>query len=330
MTARVFEDKEAKREATQVLVGLIGASGTGKTFSALRLATGIQRVTGGEIYFIDTEARRALHYAEKFKFRHLPFGAPFDPLSYLAAIEHCVARGAKTIVIDSMSHEHEGPGGVLEWHEAEVDRLVKPKGPFANAMAAQMPAWAKPKAARRRLINTFMQIQCNFIFCFRAKEKIKIIKGKDPEQEGWQPLAGDEFVYEMMMRCILKPGADGCPTWKSELPAEQECMKLPEQFRHIFPGGRVQLSEDIGQALAEWSAGVVPKAKVTPAELISRYSAARTVEDLKALEVERQAIWGLATKDEKLALKSASGAADAAVSTNHPSNTTTAQETSST
>ena len=117
---RSFDDKPAIREATPLLVGIMGPSGGGKTYSALRLATGIQRVSGGDIGFIDTEARRALHYAEKFKFRHLDFRAPFGPLDYLAAVEHFVNKGVKTIIVDSMSHEHEGPGGVLEMHDQEM------------------------------------------------------------------------------------------------------------------------------------------------------------------------------------------------------------------
>ena len=85
--ARVFEDRPATRERTPLLVGLVGPSGSGKTYSALRLATGFQRVTGGDIYFIDTEARRALHYADSFNFRHLPFGAPFGSLDYLGVFD---------------------------------------------------------------------------------------------------------------------------------------------------------------------------------------------------------------------------------------------------
>jgi len=124
MTTRSFEDRVAIRERVPLLIGLGGPSGSGKTFSALRLATGMQRVTGGEIYFIDTEARRALHYAEQFNFRHVEFKAPFSPLDYLAAIEFCVKKAAGVVIVDSMSHEHEGPGGVLEWHEAELDRMA--------------------------------------------------------------------------------------------------------------------------------------------------------------------------------------------------------------
>jgi len=58
---RTFEDKVATRAQVPLLIGLVGASGSGKTMSALRLATGIQRVSGGEIYYLDTEARRSLY-----------------------------------------------------------------------------------------------------------------------------------------------------------------------------------------------------------------------------------------------------------------------------
>src|SRR6185503_15959759 len=98
---RSFEDRPATREKTPLLLGLVGPSASGKTYSALRLATGIQRVCGGEIFMIDTEARRGLHYADKFKFRHIAFGAAFSPLDYLEAIEHCTKKGAGVIVVDS-------------------------------------------------------------------------------------------------------------------------------------------------------------------------------------------------------------------------------------
>ena len=121
---RTFDDKPAVRDSVPLLVGLCGASGSGKTFSALRLATGIQTVTGGDIYVIDTESRRACHYADKFKFRHIDFKAPFGSLDYLEAVQHCVSKGAGVIVIDSLSHEHEGPGGYLMTHAAEIERMA--------------------------------------------------------------------------------------------------------------------------------------------------------------------------------------------------------------
>lgn len=249
---RRFEDRPATRERVPLLVGLFGPSGSGKTYSALRLATGIQSVVGGDIGVIDTEARRALHYADRFQFRHLEFGAPFGPLDYLAALEHFAAKGVRVVVIDSMSHEHEGPGGVLEAHESEMHRLSG--GDAKKAERVKMLAWAKPKANRRRLLNGILQMGSNFVFCFRAKEKIKPVTGGQPEELGWMPIAGDEFLYEMTVNCLLPPGADGRPQWKPSRKGEQTLVKLPQQFRDLLSGGS-QLDEDMGASLARWAAG---------------------------------------------------------------------------
>lgn len=251
-TARTFEDTEAKRERVPLMVGLVGPSGGGKTFSALRLATGIQRVTGGDIFVIDTEAKRSLHYADRFRFRHLSFSAPFSPLDYLQAIEHCQKKGARVIVVDSMSHEHEGPGGVLEMHSRELDRMAGDDWNKREKM--NMLAWQKPKAERRRMINTLLQLPISAIFCFRAKEKIKIQKGEKPAPMGYMPIAGEEFVFEMMVNCLLLPRADGVPTWQSDEIGERATMKLPAQFTSLF-ARREALCEDHGEALAKWAEG---------------------------------------------------------------------------
>ncbi len=243
---RTFTALPAVRESVPLLIGLTGPSGGGKTFSALRLATGIQTVTGGDIYAVDTEARRMLHYADKFKFRHLQFDAPFGSLDYLAAIRHCAEQGAKVIIVDSMSHEHEGPGGLLDYQAREFERL-------GSRDAVKMLAWQKPKAARQQLLNGILQIPANFIFCFRAKEKIKMTGGKVVPQ-GFMPIAGEEFVFEMTVNALLMPHADGVPTWQSDEPGERMMMKLPEQFRTVFAERR-PLSEEIGRELAAWAAG---------------------------------------------------------------------------
>jgi energy-coupling factor transporter ATP-binding protein EcfA2 len=298
-STRTFEDRPAVRESVPVLIGLFGPSGGGKTYSALRLATGIQTVTGGEIYCIDTEARRALHYAydEKtgkgFKFRHLAFTAPFGPLDYLAAIEHCVMKGAKIVIVDSMSHEHEGPGGVLEMHESEMERIGKgDKGNFL--------AWQKPKSERRRLLNTILQLPANFIFCFRAKEKMKIISGQQPKELGFMPIAGDEFVFEMTANILLAPHADGVPCWNSEYAGEKMMMKLPVQFRELLSTG-APLDEAMGKTLAEWARGGVPSPVVEVGDLqtLIDVGTAKAKEGLLMLE----SWWKELTPKQRVALK---------------------------
>lgn len=181
---RKFTDTAAVRSSVPLLIGLVGPSGSGKTKSALRLASGMLRVTGGDLHVIDTEARRALHYADDHKFRHVEFLAPFGPLDYWAAVSHSVAKGAKVIIIDSASHMHEGPGGTLETHESECERLAKAWN--ASRDKVQMAAWQRPKSELRRFLNALLQVQCHFIFCFRAKEKVKLLGNGKPQAMGFQ------------------------------------------------------------------------------------------------------------------------------------------------
>lgn len=260
MSKRSFLSAPAKRIPTNVMLGLVGPSSSGKTFSAFRLATGIQRITGGDIYAIDTENGRALHYADRFKFHHVPFAAPFSPLDYLAAAEHCVNSGAKIIIVDSMSHEHEGEGGMLEWHEQEVQRMAwdERSGKVDHAKAERIKgfAWTAPKLAHRRMINTLLQMPANFIFCFRAQEKLDWNdkdKGK-PRDMGWMPIGDPRFMYEMLASAVLHPLANGVPVWSADEPGERKMIKLPEYFAGVLDDGR-PLNEDHGEVVARWASG---------------------------------------------------------------------------
>ena len=304
--ARQFEIAPAVRKTVGLLIGLVGPSSSGKTYSALRLASGIQRVCGGSIAFIDTENGRALYYADRFQFQHVRFGAPFSPDDYLAAIRFA-ARSAKTIVIDSFSHEHEGAGGVLEWHERETDRLAALWK--CSKEKAQMAAWSPPKSARRRLINEMLQMNVNLIATFRAKEKIKVRPGKDPQALGWQPICGDEFIYEFVLQALLLPGAEGRPTWTSEMESERAIMKMPAQFKDIFSGrAGQQIDETLGEELARWAAGGV-KGHPEIDALVADYAKCTSQDELKALEEKRGALWKKAPAPEKARLKEASEAA---------------------
>lgn len=282
-TPRRFEATEAKRTAVPVSVGLIGPSGSGKTESALRIATGMQSVTGGDIYGIDTEAGRMLHYADRYKFKHVPFNAPFGSLDYLEAIKFCVSQGAKNIIIDSTSHEHEGPGGYLMTHADEIQRMAGDD--WKKAERVKFSAWIKPAANRRLLINTIVQTNANFVFCFRSKEKLKLERGKDPEPLGWMPIAGDEFLYELTTCALLRPGAKGVPTWEPDGIGERQMTKTAHQFAPIYRKDG-PLDEEVGRMLATWGAGgeigAKPKPTVDPAAAAETWANARLV-DLNAI-----------------------------------------------
>ena len=245
-----FTFRPAIREQTNVLVGIAGPSSSGKTYSALRLATGL--ADGRPIFMIDTEAKRGLHYADAFRFQHGEFKAPFRPQRYLEAIAAAKGAGAAVVIVDSMSHEHEGPGGILEWHEEELSRMAGQD--YGKREKVKFAAWIKPKAAHNQFVNGVLQIGVHCIFCFRAKEKLALVRtnGKvEPVPQGWQPICSDRFEYEMTTLLMLPPNSHGMP----DLNAAP--TKLQEQHRSIFPAGR-QIDEEMGRRLAEWASGGAP------------------------------------------------------------------------
>lgn len=264
---RTFTASPAVRAATPLFIGITGPSSSGKTTSALRLATGIQRIVGGDIHLIDTENRRALHYSDMFKFHHVQFDPPFGSLDYLAALEQSASAGAKTIIIDSASHEHESVGGLLDAHETELDRIAGDD--WKKRERCTMLAWQKPKGARRKLLQSLTRLPGgpNIIMCFRAKTTSKPIKNKEGKTEivpmGFMPIAGDEFVYEMTLGCLLMPGSNGIPTWSSENMGERMAIKPAAQFRDIIREGE-PLSEEMGMKLAQWAQGTPKAAAPTP------------------------------------------------------------------
>ncbi len=253
---RVFHAQPAVRKSVPLLVGIMSPSGGGKTFSALRLATGMQRVVGGDIYGVDTENSRMLHYADQFKFKHVPFTPPFGSLDYLEAVRWCGGQGARVIIVDSMSHEHIGEGGYLETAESVVTRMSG--GDSRKREAVKMLGWATAGPLRQQMIEGLKQLPGCFIFCFRAKEKVKPVKRPDGKTDivdmGFMPIAGEEWLYEMTVNCMLQPRSDGVPTWRSDFVGERLMMKLPQQFKDVFAQS-APLSEDIGEKLAQWALG---------------------------------------------------------------------------
>jgi len=245
---RTFEAKPTDLGPEPISIGLIGPPGGGKTKSALRLADGMRRVRHGEVVVIDTE-NRAKKYRGDHKFTWVPFGAPFRSEDFLAAIQQYDKPTTAAIIIDSMSDEHEGEGGHLAWHDAEVTRMG------GNDWAA----WSKPSASRRAFKSGFLRVMTPLIFTFRAREKTKQIQDgakKKVVNIGFQPVAPLEIVHSLDLTCILPSNADGIPQWKSDKAGEDFIIKLPDYLKPFVRDG--QLNEDMGEAFARWAAGGNP------------------------------------------------------------------------
>lgn len=96
---------KAKKEQIWVKMLLAGPSGGGKTFSALRVATGLAKAADSRIAAIDTENGRIRYYANDFDFDDMQMDAPYSPEKYMSAIDEAVKAGYKVLIIDSLSHE---------------------------------------------------------------------------------------------------------------------------------------------------------------------------------------------------------------------------------
>ncbi len=268
--------RRAKRGQSYVMVGIAGYSGTGKSFSALRIARGL---AGSEPFaFIDTEAERALHYdwfAQPWD--HASLDPPFTPDAYLDAIKSAEAAGYKVCVVDSASHEYSGPGGLSDQAAVELDRLAGDDG-WKRAKLG-MSSWNAPKQKHRQFVQELLRVRMHLVICFRAREALEMAlnpkTGKTevipvrsiPGHPGW--LIDTEhknmpLPFELTASFLLIPR----PEAERGIPI---VVKLEDQHRAHVPLDK-PLSEETGSALAAWAAGGAkhveePAEPVTEAQL---------------------------------------------------------------
>lgn len=276
-----FQFKKALREQVGLIVGVAGGTGSGKTFSSLRMAAGIS----GDKPFavIDTEAGRSKHYADQFNFDHGDLHAPFSPDAYADAIRSADAAGYPCIVVDSCSHEWAGEGGVLEMQEAELDRMAGDN--WQKREACKMAAWIKPKMSHKKMVQRLLQVRAHLILCFRAEEKVDMVrddKGKmvivpkvtKTGLDGWVPICEKALPFELTASFLLTNDAPGMP----------KPIKLQEQHRALFPLDK-PLNEESGKLIAKWAAGGAPATTGLPESEVTTLLATldvKTIPDLKA------------------------------------------------
>lgn len=266
------EFTDATRDDTSLLIAIAGASGSGKTFSALTMATGLAQ--GEPIYAIDTEAKRMLHYADQFKFKHMDMRPPFTPEAYIEAIQKAERAGAKVIIIDSTSDEYEGVGGLQEMHDEEVSRLARK--PYDRLEGWEIdkfnaPAWKVPKTRHKtRLMSPLRQVRAYIIFCLRAEEKIKFVKVFDErsnrektaiESAGWVPICEKRFMFEMTMSFTVTPDNPGVPLIEN---GQAVHGKIQSQHLPFFPPGQ-RVTAECGRKLRAWARGETTTTQSRPA-----------------------------------------------------------------
>jgi hypothetical protein len=180
--------KKSQKKLIKVKIALMGASGSGKTFSSLRLAKGL----GNKIAVIDTENGSASLYADKFDFDVLEIKPPFETEKYIRAIKDAEQMGYEVLIIDSLSHAWAGEGGLLE----QKEKLDSRSGGYNNSFTN----WASITKKQEAFKSAFLHSNLHIICTMRSKQDYVLEtndKGKMvPKKVGLAPVQRGDLEYE--------------------------------------------------------------------------------------------------------------------------------------
>lgn len=185
--------QKAERRKAKLRLGLIGPSGSGKSATALRLASGL----GQRIAAIDSENESLSLYAptptdpgfcpQGFDAMNLK---SFSPESYTRAIQDAGRAGYEVLVIDSLTHAWNGVDGALEQVDRAMDRNKGNK----------FVAWRDITPMHTAMINAILQSPCHVVATMRTKTEYVVEKderGKSvPRKIGLAPIQRDGMEYE--------------------------------------------------------------------------------------------------------------------------------------
>ena len=224
----ILSIREAKRAGSRVVVGIAGISGSGKTYTALKIAEGMVSGDTRKIGLLDTENKRGSLYADILSgpFMIGDLFPPFSPQRYSDAIKEFQTAGVEVLVIDSCTHEWEGEGGCDD---------------IANSTNGKMVNWKLAKKEHKKFMNTLLQSDMHIICCIRAREKTDFKNPKQPVSLGVQPVSEKNFMFEMTASMMM---------WDEG--RSQQFLKMPEALRAIFGNGQAYVGPEAGAALVAW------------------------------------------------------------------------------
>lgn len=264
-----FTPVEEVRDELPIAIGLSGASGTGKTYTALRIARGIARERTrsddprvARFAVVDTENKRALHYASEFpEMLHFnmdlqgdgngPDGLQgYHPDRFIEILQGAEKAQVQCLLIDSFTHATNGHNGLNHIKEQELDKMCGERANLREVLS--LPAWAKAKPVFDRLKNRLIQSKVPVILCTRAKTIVKDRNGKlltknksRVADSPYSPQTDEDLIFEMGVAIMLDPSSPGAPVWQ---------MKVPDQLKGLFLKNR-PMDEELGRELVRWSRG---------------------------------------------------------------------------
>ena len=221
--------QKATRKKSKLRLNISGASGSGKTYSALLMAKGLVG-DWPKIAVIDTENGSASLYDHLGSFQAIDLQAPFSPERYIEAIDICIKAGMECIIIDSSTHEWNGAGGCIEINEKLAQSKFK-----GNTWSA----WSQTTPRHDAFVQRVLQCPVHVITCTRSKmetvmtddKKVKKLGMKDIQREGWE--------YELTVSLNLDRDTHTATASKDRT----------ELFEGIDP---FVINEDTGKKIKDW------------------------------------------------------------------------------
>jgi hypothetical protein len=178
--------RKATRQKAKIRLGLSAVSGGGKTYSALLIAYGLCG-DWNKIAIIDTENNSADLYAHLGEYNVLPLPAPYPPEKYIEAIKDCQNAGMEVIIIDSITHEWDGKGGILDIS--------------SNMTGNSFTNWAKLTPRHQAFLDAILQSPCHVLTTVRRKQDYEMSKNADGKSSvtkaGLKEITREGFEYEL-------------------------------------------------------------------------------------------------------------------------------------
>lgn len=221
----------ATREQAKLRLALQGPAGSGKTYTALKVA----QVFGTRIAVIDTEHESASKYAEDVaSFDACPL-EKHSPEAYVEAIEFAGQAGYDVLIIDSLSHE-------WAWCLSEVDRVASAKY-RGNSYAA----WGDITPRHDKLKEAILASPCHVIATMRSKTAYVLEEGKN----------GKSAPVKVGMAAVQREGLDYEFDVVGEMTLEHILLVTKTRCSAIADATFVKPGEDFAEPIAKWlSTGV--------------------------------------------------------------------------
>lgn len=230
--------RTANKSRARIVISLVGDSGSGKTYTALRVASGMASAPN-KIFVLDADNGRAdllvdifgnYQVADVRDYARIKGRKPFHPYNAIEMIDAAKAEGAEVLIVDGMSQFWEGEGGCIDIAE---DSGVKGLG-----------KWRFPKELNRKLIDTILGCGLNIILTYKIKYPL-IEDPKNPKQMiRGEPEVIREQRAAFDITCELLMGKDCKP---------EKYLKMPDGLDFLFPlKPAAYLTEQTGKDIIEW------------------------------------------------------------------------------